>query len=285
MLRLYPLAGKRQLLRARKARGSGVPLSGTCEPARQGPSPGDSTRVPSRGHPIPWPHRRRVKVIAVTRIAPEERRARAQEERVAPVVRTSSIRRTLRGTWPRAWIRGGWPMRWARRLPTWRPPPRRVRQASRGSSARRARAPAISAAGSKPRIAERRGAVGTGTRAPLSRVAGASHWMRSAIRSATGSRRRNFRAATSSRATSSCGDADQALSSPAAPTPTKGSVAASRRAQRLQRTASWRHPRPQVAQSGGTRAVARVWRRFTRRSLASAARAWRAKGQMSVRPL
>src|SRR5258705_311963 len=47
------------------------------------------------------PYRRRVKVIAATRIAPSPRRARAQAERVAPVVSTSSTRRTLRGTAPR----------------------------------------------------------------------------------------------------------------------------------------------------------------------------------------
>lgn len=191
---------------------------------------------------------------------------------------------TLRGTWPRAWILGGWPMRWARRLPTWRPPPRRMRHEEIGRSALAARASAISAAGSKPRMAERRGAVGAGTMVPLSMVLGASHWMRSAISSATGSRRRNLRAATSSLATSSCGAADQARSSPAAPTPIKGSAAASRRAQRLQRTACCRQLRPQAAQSGGTRAVARAWRKLTRRSSAGAARGWRAEGQMSVKP-
>jgi hypothetical protein len=201
---------------------------------------------------------------------------------VAPVVMTSSTRRTLRGTLPRAWISGGWPMRSARRLPTCRPPPQRTRHALSGSSVRLARAAANSAAGSKPRIAERRGAVGTGAIVPLSRVAGASHWMRSAISSATGSRRRNLRVATSSRATPSCGAADQALSSPAAPTPTKGSVAARRRAQRLQRTACGRQLRPQAAQSGGTREVVRTWIKLTRRSLAGVARGWRAEGQASV---
>lgn len=174
-------------------------------------------------------------------------------------------------------------MRWERRLPTWRPPPRRARQALRASSVRSAKAAAISAAGSKPRIAERRGAVGTGTMLPLSTVAGASHWMRSATSSATGSRRRNLRAATRSRATPSCGAADQARSSPGAPTPFRGSSAASRRAQRLQSTASGRQLRPQAAQSGGTRAVTRALRKFTRRSLAGVARAWRGKGQMSVK--
>jgi hypothetical protein len=151
-----------------------------------------------------------------------------------------------------------------------------------GSPVLSARAAAISAAGSKPRIAERMGAVGTGTIVPLSSVAGASHWMRSAISSATGSRRRNLRAATSSRATSSCGAADQARSSPGAPAPVSGSAAASRRAQRLQITTSDRQLRPQAAQSGGMRAVASPWKKFTRRSLAGEARAWRAKGQTCV---
>ncbi len=212
---------------------------------------------PWKGHPILF-HRRRVKVMPATRNAPACRRAWAQDESVAPVVRTSSTRRTLRGTLARAWMRGGWPMRWARRLPTWRPPPRRARQVLNGSSVLSARAFAISAAGSKPRRAERRGAVGTGTIVPLSIAPGASHWMRSAMRSAIGSRRRNLRAATSSLATPSCGAADQARSSPAAPTPTKGSAAASRRAQRLQRAASRRQLRPQAAQRGGMRPAART---------------------------
>jgi hypothetical protein len=204
---------------------------------------------------------------------------------VAPVVRTSSIRRTLRGTLPRAWIWGGWPMRWARRLPTWRPPPRRARQVLSDRPVLSASAAAISAAGSKPRRAERRGAVGTGTIVPLSRVPVASHWMRSAISSATDNRRRNLRAATRSRATASWGADDQARSSPGAPAPTRGSAAARRRAQRLQMTACARQLRPQAAQSGGARAVARTWRTVTRRSLAGGARVWRAKGEMSVRSL
>lgn len=224
-------------------------------------------------------------MIAAIRTAPAWRRARAQAANVAPVVRTSSIRRTLRGTSPLAWIRGGWPMRWARRLPTWRPPPFRARQGLTGNSALSARAVAISAAGSKPRIAERRGAVGTGTIVPLSTAPGANQWMRSAISSATGSRRRNLSAATSSLATPSCGAADQARSRPAAPMPTKGSVAASRRAQRPQRTACGRQLRPQAAQSGGMRAVARTWRKLTHRSLVDETRAWRAKSQISVRAL
>ena len=62
--------------------------------------------------------RRRAKVIATTRAAPAARRAWAQAVRVAPVVRTSSTRRTLRGAVPVAWIRGGWPIRSARRRPT-----------------------------------------------------------------------------------------------------------------------------------------------------------------------
>ena len=202
---------------------------------------------------------------------------------MAPVVRTSSINRTLRGTSPLVRIRGGWPMRWARRLPTWRPPPRRARQVLSGRLVLSASAVAISAAGSKPRRAERRGAVGTGTIVPLSRVPGASHWMRSAISSATGGRRRNLSAATSSRAVPSCGAADQARSSPAAPLPSKGSAAASRRAQRLQRIACGRQLRPQAAQSGGTKAVASAWKKLTCRSLASLARVWRAEGQMFVR--
>lgn len=201
---------------------------------------------------------------------------------MAPVVRTSSIRRALRGTSPLVWIRGGWPMRWARRLPTWRPPPRRARQVLSGSPACWARAPAISAAGSNPRKAERNGAVGTGTIVPLSRVAGASQWMRSAISSATGSRRRNLRAATKSRATPSCEAEDQVRSSPGGPEPIRGSAAASRRAQRLQIAASGRQLRPQAAQSGGTRPVARAWRKLTRRSSAGTARAWRAEGQAFV---
>ena len=141
------------------------------------------------------------------------------------MVRTSSTRRTLRGTSPLAWMRGGWPMRWARRLPTWRPPPLRARQGLSGSPVRSASAAAISAAGSKPRCAERSGAVGTGTIVPLSRSAGASHWMRSAISSATGSRRRNFSAVTRSRATPSCGAEDQARSMPGGPPPCSGSAA------------------------------------------------------------
>lgn len=201
---------------------------------------------------------------------------------MVPVVRTSSTSNTLRGTSLRAWINGGWPTRSERRRPTWRPPPRRARHAARDSSVRSAKAAASSAAGSKPRMAERRGAVGTGTIVPLSMAAGASHWIRSAINSATESRWRNLSAATNSRATSSCGAADQARSSPAAPTPSKGSVAASRRAQRLQRIVCCRQLRPQAAQSGGTRPAARAWRKFTRRSSAGAARAWRAKGHVFV---
>lgn len=160
-----------------------------------------------------------------------------------------------------------------------------MRQREIGRFAFPARAAAISAAGSKPRIAERRGAVGTGTIMPLSVVPGASQWIRSAIRSATGSKRRNLSAATRSRATPSCGAADQARSSPAAPAPDRGSTAASRRAQRLQMTACARQPRPQAAQSGGTSAVARAWKTLTRRSSAGAARAWRAEGQMFVSSL
>ena len=44
---------------------------------------------------------RLVNVIAATRIAPPPRSARAQAERVAPVVSTSSTRSTLRGASPR----------------------------------------------------------------------------------------------------------------------------------------------------------------------------------------
>ena len=76
-------------------------------------------------------------------------------------------------------------------------------RARSGDPSRSASAAASSPAGSKPRRRSRAGAAGTGTIAPLSMWAGASHWIRSAIRSATGSSRRNFSAATSSRATPS----------------------------------------------------------------------------------
>lgn len=176
-------------------------------------------------------------------------------------------------------------MRSERRLPTWRPPPLRARQAWTGSLVRSASAAAISAAGSKPRRAERSGAVGTGTIVPLKIVLGASHWMRSAIRSATGRRRRNLRAVTRSRATPSWGAEDQARSSPGAPEPSSGSAAASRRAQRVQSVASGRQARPQAVQSGGTTAAATAWRSFMARSSGPAARVWRAECQMSVRTL
>ncbi len=173
-------------------------------------------------------------------------------------------------------------MRSARRLPTWRPPPRRARHVCSGSPVRWARAAAISAAGSKPRASVRSGAVGTGTIVPLSRVAGASHWMRSAIRSATGRRRRNLRATTRSRATASCGAEDQARSKPGGPVPSRGSAAESWRAQRVQRMASCRQARPQAAQTGGTKPVASAWRRPMARSFGPAARVWRAESQIFV---
>ena len=96
-----------------------------------------------------------------------------------------------------------------------RPGDRRRRGAGIRAAGRRpsapARAAAISAAGSKPRSSERDG---RGRHrhdlAPLQQAAGASRWMRSAISSATGSRRRNLSATTSSRATPSCGAEDQA---------------------------------------------------------------------------
>lgn len=269
----------------RVARESGVP---STEPASDSGRGRSSQRLTSSSEGTPdslASHKRLVNVIATTRMAPASLRARAQDERVAPVVSTSSIRRTLRGTCPRAWIRGGWPMRSARRLPTWRPPPRRMRQELSGSSVRCARAAAISAAGSKPRRAERRGAVGTGTIVPLRIVPGTSQWMRSTIRSATGRRRRNLSAATRSRATPSWGAEDQARSSPGAPKPSRGSASASRREQRVQSVASGRQVRPHAAQSGGTMAVATAWRSFMARSSGPAARVWRAECQFFVKPL
>ena len=71
-------------------------------------------------------------MTATTRAAPAARRAWAQAVSVAPVVSTSSTRRTLRGAVPVAWMRGGWPSRSARRRPTCRRPPRRARQGSSG---------------------------------------------------------------------------------------------------------------------------------------------------------
>ncbi|HET7454755.1 MAG TPA: hypothetical protein VFJ76_04475 [Solirubrobacterales bacterium] len=119
------------------------------------------------------------------------------------MVRTSSTSRTLRGAAPVAWIRGGCPTRSARLRPACLPLPRRSKQHSTGACSRSAKAPASSPAGSNPRRRSRTGAGGTGTTAPLNMCAGANHSIRSAIRSATGNSRRNFKAATRSRATPS----------------------------------------------------------------------------------
>ncbi len=71
--------------------------------------------------------------------------------------------------------------------------PRRSRQCASGASSRAASAAASSPAGSNPRRRSRGRAGGTGTIVPLSMWAGANHSIRSAIRSATGSSRRNFK--------------------------------------------------------------------------------------------
>ena len=70
------------------------------------------------GPPTPnLAYSRLVKVRATTRVAPALRRAAAQDVSVAPVVRTSSTRSTLRGAAATASIRGGWRMRSARPRP------------------------------------------------------------------------------------------------------------------------------------------------------------------------
>lgn len=222
--------------------------------------------------------------MATMRTDPASRRAWAQDERVAPVVSTSSTRRALRGTSPRVPMTGGWPMRCARRFPTWRPPPLRTRQGRSGAPRRSASAAASSPAGSNPRRNDRSRAAGTGTTVPPSRSRGASQRMRSAISSATGSRRRNFSPLTRSRATPSCGAEDQARSTPAGPAPEMEMAAARRRAQRVQTTSRGGHERPQAAHSGGTSPQATACRSSTVRSCGLAARAWRAVCQKSVKP-
>jgi len=182
-------------------------------------------------------------------------------------------------------MRGGCPTRSARRRPTCLPLPRRSRQASTGASRRSASAPASSPAGSKPRRRSRGGAGGTGTITPLSMCAGASHSIRSAIRSATGSRRRNFSAATSSRATSSWGADDQARSNPAGPFPSSGSAAASRRPHRVHTIASARHDFPQAAQLGGTKATATALAISIPPPCPATTHTWRAKSKSSREPL
>ena len=104
------------------------------------------------------------------------------------------------------------------------------------------------------------GAGGTGTIAPLSRCAGASHWIRSAISSATGSRRRNFSAATRLAGDALVRGRGPGPVEPRRALPSNGSAVARRRAQRVQTTASGRHERPQAAQSGGTMPAATAWR-------------------------
>jgi len=221
--------------------------------------------------------------MATTRAAPAERSAPAQAERVAPVVSTSSSRTALRGALPRTRTAGGRAIRCARRLPSWRPPPR-DRQSLSCMLARSASASAISPVGSKPREIDRSGAAGTGTRSPLSRLCGASQWIRAPIRSATGRSRRNLRAATRSRATPSCGAEDQTRSRPGGPAPAMGWTAARRRVQRGQMTACSRQERPQAAHSEGTSATEMASSRLTPRSCGRAARTWRAECQKFVKP-
>lgn len=78
-----------------------------------------------------------------------------------------------------------------------------------------------------------------------------SQWIRSAITSATGSRRRNFSAVTSARATPSCEAEDQTRSIPCGPPVAIGLAAARPREHLVQITASGRHERPHAAHSGG----------------------------------
>ena len=174
---------------------------------------------------------------------------------MAPVVSTSSIRRTLRGSLGNrldlrrmgdplgtpsadlvAGSRGGPGRRRARTRAARRvPPPAHRRDRSPGDAASRARP-------------------GPDTTAPPSRCFGHQpvHTLghQPPPPAATA---RNFKAPTSARATPSCGAEDQTRSTPCGPPVINGRAAPRVREHRVQSTASARHPRPHAAQSGGAR--------------------------------
>jgi hypothetical protein len=167
----------------------------------------------ARAGAAPRGSREAANAIAPTHTAPAASSSVAHAERVAPVVTTSSTRTTRAGGGWTTRTRGGEANRSLRERPTCRAPWRRRRQRATGIPARRPISLANRSAGSKPRQARRSGSAGTGTRVPSRSPRGASATVRLAMSAATGSRRLNLIAATSSLATPSYGRAAQARSS------------------------------------------------------------------------
>jgi hypothetical protein len=189
----------------------------------------------------------------MTRQEPAARRARAQAERVAPVVHTSSTRRALRGAGSALQTRGGCASRCQRLLPTCRPPPSRRRHGLNATPANSATATAISSAGSKPLHRQRPGPGGTGTTASADSARGRARSIAPAATSARASRRPNLSPCTTRRATPPNGEAESARSTPGGPGSTTRGADASSDSQRSQSKPSPSGREPHAAQSGGAR--------------------------------